>query len=187
MRADSRHRSLEDLCSLGRPMTHSATGAGTTSTVTATLAHDMIGGPHRGVTGYKGSTEAVVALLRGEVDATVKTLQALGKYARAGQVRILMTFEDSPSLEGVPAYGALGDPDFARFRMQRMIGGPPGIPAEIRARLTEALMAAATAPEVQDWSVRAGYPLDPIPGPEAVAMMDVLMGFYGANRDMPGR
>ncbi len=68
VKADSPYRTLEDLCSIGRPVKHSDNGRDTSS-IAGELAFELVDCEHAGVTGYKGSTEAVLAVMRGEVDA----------------------------------------------------------------------------------------------------------------------
>lgn len=129
---DSEFESLEDLCSQGEPFKHSDTGPASTSSVTARIAMSLIDCPIQNITGYKGSTDTIVGLMRGEVDATIKPIASLRKYADSGDVEILMTFEDEPSMEGVPTATELGYPDFANFDLRRIVGGPPGIPPTSR-------------------------------------------------------
>lgn len=126
--ADSPHRTVADLCAMDRPAKLSELGPGDTSGVAGDIALDLLECPHAGVTGYRGSSEAVVAILRGEVDATFKTLQALGKYHDSGDLRIILTFELAPSVEGAQTVADIGREDFATFRMLRMIGAPPACP-----------------------------------------------------------
>ncbi|MCG6901256.1 MAG: tripartite tricarboxylate transporter substrate binding protein [Rhodobacter sp.] len=184
VKADSEYQKLEDLCSLGRPFKHSDTGPASTSSVTAYIAMNLIDCPIINVTGYKGSSDTIVALMRGEVDATIKPIASLNKYVKSGDVRLLMTFEDTPSVEGVPSSGEAGYPDFSKFQVVRVIGGPPGIPADIAARLSEAVVAAASSDTVQEWSVSSKRPVDPVGPEETRALMDELMGFYTTYKDL---
>ncbi len=184
VQADSEFDSLEDLCSQGEPFKHSDTGPASTSSVTARIAMSLIDCPIQNITGYKGSTDTIIGLMRGEVDATIKPIASLQKYVELGDLKLLMTFEDEPSVEGVPTSTELGYPEFAKFNLRRIVGGPPGIPAEIQAKLSDALMQAATSAAVQEWSESSNRPLDPVGAEEASAEMSELMDFYSSYKDV---
>ncbi len=62
----------------------------------------LINCPITNVTGYKGSSGATVAVMRGEVDATLKPISSLRKYVKSGDMKFIVTFENKPSLKGVP-------------------------------------------------------------------------------------
>ena len=184
VQAGSEFDSLEDLCSQGEPFKHSDTGPASTSSVTARIAMSLIDCPILNVTGYKGSTDTIIGLMRGEVDATIKPIASLLKYQESGDVEILMTLEDERSLPDVPTSTELGYEDFANFNLRRIVGGPPGIPADVKAKLSEALMGAATSDAVQEWSASSNRPLDPVGGEEASAIMSNLMDFYVQYKDV---
>ncbi|SLN64006.1 Tripartite tricarboxylate transporter family receptor [Roseivivax jejudonensis] len=181
---DSGYESLEDLCSMGEPFKHSDTGPASTSSVTARIAMSLIDCPIQNITGYKGSTDTIIGLMRGEVDATIKPIASLYNYAESGDVKMLMTLEDERSLPDVPTSTELGYEDFANFTLRRIVGGPPGIPAEIQQRLSDALIEAANSEAVQEWSESSNRPLDPVGYEEASAEMTELMDFYTQYKDV---
>jgi tripartite-type tricarboxylate transporter receptor subunit TctC len=184
VKADSPYTSLEDLCTKETPFKHSDTGPASTSSVTAKIAMSLIDCPVQNVTGYKGSTNTIIAVMRGEVDATVKPIASLLKYQKAGDIRIIMTFEDERSLPDVPTSTELGYEDFAKFDLRRIVGGPPGLPTDIRDKLSDALMAAANSDAVQEWSASSSRPLDPVGAEDAQALMSSLMDFYSKYKDV---
>lgn len=184
VQADSEFTSLKDLCSMDRPVKLSDTGPASTSSVTSEIALSLIDCPHINVTGYKGSTDTIIGLIRGEVDATVKPIASLKKYVDSGDVKLIMTLEDEPSVEGVPSSTEAGYPDFANFDLRRIVGGPPGIPADIQAKLSDALMQAANSDAVQKWSASSNRPLDPVGAKDASALMTKLMDFYKQYKDV---
>jgi tripartite-type tricarboxylate transporter receptor subunit TctC len=186
VKADSPIGSLEDLCSLGRPAKLSDTGPNSTSSVTARVAMHLIDCPILNVTGYQGSSGAIVAVMRGEVDATLKPIASLLRYVESGDMRIILTFEDTASVDGVPSSTEAGYPQFAQFNLRRIVGGPPGMPADIQARLSEALMVAANSDAVRNWSADTSNPLDPVGSDEAAALMAELMSFYSQYKDVLG-
>ncbi len=184
VQADSEFNSLEDLCSQGKPFKHSDTGPASTSSVTARIAMSLIDCPIQNITGYKGSTDTIIGLMRGEVDATIKPIASLLKYVESGDVKLLMTLEDERSLPDVPTSTELGYEQFAKFNLRRIVGGPPGIPDDIRDKLSAALIEAANSPAVQEWSNSSNRPLDPVGAEEASAEMSELMDFYTQYKDI---
>ncbi|WP_375257246.1 tripartite tricarboxylate transporter substrate binding protein [Citreimonas sp.] len=181
---DSEFESLENLCAQGEPFKHSDTGPASTSSVTARIAMSVIDCPIQNVTGYKGSTDTIIGLMRGEVDATIKPIASLRKYAESGDVEIIMTFEDEPSMEGIPTSTELGYDQFANFDLRRIVGGPPGIPADITEKLSAAIIEAANSEAVQEWSESTGRPLDAVGAEEASQIMSNLMDFYSTYKDV---
>ncbi len=184
VQAGSPYKKLDDLCHLDRPFKHSDTGPASTSSVTAYIAMNLIDCPIVNVTGYKGSSDTIVGLMRGEVDATIKPIASLAKYVKSGDVRMIMTFEDKASVEGVPSSGESGYPDFSKFQVVRVVGGPPGIPADIATKLSDAIVAAASTESVQEWAKTSKNEVDPVGAEATKALMDDLMGFYSRYKDL---
>lgn len=184
VQADSKFDSLEALCSQGQPFKHSDTGPASTSSVTARVAMSLIDCPILNVTGYKGSTDTIIGLMRGEVDATIKPIASLKKYVDSGDLKLLMTFQNVSTVEGVPSSTDLGYTEFANFDLRRIVGGPPGIPDDIRDKLSAALLEAANSASVQEWATSTSQEMEPVGSAEATAIMTQLMGFYSQYKDV---
>lgn len=179
---DSPFQSLDDLCSMDQPFKHSDTGPASTSSVTAKIAMATIDCPILNVTGYKGSTDTIIGLMRGEVDATIKPIASLLKYS--DDLRFLMTFENDRTLEDVPTSTELGYDGFANFTLRRIIGAPPGLPDDIRDKLSAALLEAAETASMLEWAESTNNPLDPVGAAEAKVIMDDMMIFYTEYKDV---
>jgi len=178
VKADSPINSLKDLCSLGRPAKFSDTGPASTSSVTAKISMSLIECPMTNVTGYKGSSQTIVAAMRGEVDATLKPIGSLRKYVKSGDMKFLVTYENKPSIKGVSSSRELGYNEFEKLTLYRIVGGPPGLPKDVADKLADALLKAANSDAVKEWSTKSKKPLDPIGGAEASALMRDLSVFY---------
>jgi tripartite-type tricarboxylate transporter receptor subunit TctC len=184
VKADSPINSLKELCSLGRPAKFSDTGPTSTSSVTSQISMSLINCPITNVTGYKGSSGATVAVMRGEVDATLKPISSLRKYVKSGDMKFIVTFENKPSLKGVPSSRDLGHNEFEKLTLYRIVGAPPGLPSDIAKKLSDALYQAATSATVQEWSKKSKKPLEPLDSAEATKIMAELSGFYAKYKSI---
>ncbi|HSM42771.1 MAG TPA: tripartite tricarboxylate transporter substrate-binding protein [Afifellaceae bacterium] len=184
VKGDSEIDSVEKLCSLGREAKMSDTGASSTASVTTRIAFQLLDCPISDITGYKGSNDAMIAVMRGEVDATVKPIASLKKYTDSGDLKIIATFTKDDVLEGIPGATSIGKPELANFDLRRIIGGPPDLPPEIVEKLSAAFIAAANSAEVQEWANGAGVELEPVGADEASAIMSDLATFYAQYKDM---
>lgn len=180
VKSDSPIKSFKDLCSQGRPAKMSDTGASSTSSIVAKITFQLIDCPLVNVTGYKGSKGAMIAVMRGEVDATLKPVSSLGKYVKSGDLRMISTYTDNAVLDGVEATG----PELAQFNLRRLIAAPPGLPEDIRERLSAALLEAANSPEIKEWAANAGVTLDPVDAAGSAKMVADIDTLYGQYKDL---
>jgi putative tricarboxylic transport membrane protein len=171
--ANSPIKSVDDLKALSqtRAIKFTSTGpAGTAYSATQIAAH-LLGLKAQTITGYKGSSEYVVAAIRGDGDAVITALPLLRRMAAGKTLRILATFEAKSSVPGVPDATALGQPDLARLAVERLVAGPPGLPADIKATLAAALAAAMQTPQVAAWAKTADADLSPATPDQAAAIL----------------
>jgi tripartite-type tricarboxylate transporter receptor subunit TctC len=186
VKADSPIQSMEDLCNLGQPAKLSDTGLDSTSSITSVISFDIMGCPLTNVTGYAGSNDAMIAVIRGEVDATLKPVASLLQYTEegTGDLRLIVTYTEEEVVPGVPTVVDIGYPELAKFSVNRVIGGPPGMPEDVVAMLEEGFRKAVDAPAVQEWANSSGVDLDFMGAEETKAMMDDLASFYVQYKDL---
>ena len=79
VKADSEIDSVEELCADGPPKL-SDTGATSTAAVTTRIMFGILECEIVNVAGYAGSNDSMIAVISGEVDATVKPITSLAKY-----------------------------------------------------------------------------------------------------------
>ena len=133
------------------------------------------------VTGYKGSTEALLAMEKGEVDGSGTSWNTLKINRRnwldEKKVNILVQYARarSPELPDVPAAAELGrtaeDRTLLEFYMSgadigRAIMAPPGLPPERVAELRAAFDAAMKDPELLADIAKATAEFSPLSGVE---------------------
>jgi tripartite-type tricarboxylate transporter receptor subunit TctC len=97
---------------------------------------------------YKGSSEAMVALLAGEIDFACASIGTFVAQIKAGELRALFvtTPERVAVLADVPTARELGIAEMERIIGWSGIYGPPGLPADVMERLSQAMRAVAADP-----------------------------------------
>jgi tripartite-type tricarboxylate transporter receptor subunit TctC len=185
--ANSDINSVEDLCALGRPAKMSDTGATSTAAVTTRITFGILGCEIVDVTGYSGSNDAMIAVISGEVDATIKPITSLTKYLGDGgsdDMKVILTLTLEEAIPGIPTATDIGHPELAKFTLNRVIGGPPGMSPEVVSALEAGLRAASEDPEVTTWAEGAGVELEFLGAAETKALMDDLGSFYQQYKDL---
>lgn len=184
VRTDSPIQSVADLCALGQPIKLSDTGVDSTSSITAVIMFDILGCPITNITGYSGSNDTMIAVMRGEVDATLKPLGSLARYIESGDLRYIFTLTEDTVVEGVQNATDIGHPEIAKFTINRVVGGPPGMDPAVVQALADGLRTASEAPAVQEWGASSATTLNFMDPAETKAMMDDLSTFYVQYKDL---
>ncbi len=152
--ANSPLKSLADLQALSakRPVKFAVTGLEGTATAAAIIGTEVLGIRRQLITGYRGSSDYIVAAIRGDSDAVISATSTMMRFARAGQLRILASFDAHGAVPGVPDATALGKPELDQLTVERPVAAPPGTPAEIQNILSAALASALTDRKVVAWA-----------------------------------
>ncbi len=151
-------KSIADMQALSkrRAVKFTSTGAGSTGRAGALIASKLLGIHSQVITGYKGTSEYLVAAARGDGDAAVCSLTAMRGLAQANVIRIIASFEAKSSIPGVQDAMALGQPELIKIAETRPIAAPPGLPKNIQATLADALTKALKSPDVVSWAQKNG-------------------------------
>ena len=185
--ANNEINTVADLCGRGSPVKLSDTGATSTASVTTRITFGILGCDIVDVTGYSGSNDAMIAVISGEVDATIKPISSLARYLEgsgSGDLKLIMTLTEDQVMDGVPSASDAGHPELAKFTLNRVIGGPPGMPADVVAKLEEGLRAASESEAVTSWAEGANITLAFKGAEETAAMMQDLASFYEQYKDL---
>ena len=166
----SPYRSLADLQKAsaerpkGKPLRIGGIGLTTANAINATLALPMMKLPFTYVGGMKGSADAMVACIRGDLDMLFYPCESYSAYVKSGDLKIL--FHTGPKRDkdfpDVPTVEELGYPELVGLAMSVVIMGPPRMPENIRAALEKALVKAGNDPEIQAWSEKMKIPIEPL-------------------------
>lgn len=157
--ADSPLKTTADLIAYAKKnpdsLTVATAGAGTTMHL---LAESLAGMADVKIThvGYKGSSEAVTAILGGHTMATVDAIGTILPYVESGKMRVLLSFDPQPvtSLPGAPTAKSLGY-DLVYPAPYGLVG-PKGMPPAVVDKLYQAFKAAADSDEYKKLLVTLG-------------------------------
>ena len=148
--ANSPHKSLADVMKFLKAnpdkMTFASAGNGTSDHLTAELFWQETNtkGVH---VPYKGGAPAMSDLLGGQVDATFMNINTGLPNIKAGKLRALAitSTKRSPLLPDVPTMDELGFKGVTVYSWQAF-AAPKGLPADIKAKLRETIVAALNDP-----------------------------------------
>ena len=159
--ANSPHKSLADVLAFHKAnpgkMSFASAGNGTSDHLTAELFWQ-----ETGTTGlhipYKGGAPAMSDLLGGQVDATFMNINTGLPNIQAGKLRALAitSAKRSPLLPNVPTMDELGLKRITVYSWQAF-AAPKGLPADIKAKLHEAIVAGLNDPGVKPKLLELGF------------------------------
>jgi tripartite-type tricarboxylate transporter receptor subunit TctC len=154
--ANSPLQSFADVRALSakRPIKFAVTGLEGTATAAAIISTEVLGLRRQLITGYRGSSDYIVAAIRGDSDAVISATSTMMKFARAGQIRILASFAAHTAIPGIPDATALGKPELDQLTVERPVGAPPGTPADVCGILSTALAKALADRKVVTWAAQ---------------------------------
>ena len=159
--AASPHKTLADVIAFHKAnpgkMTFASSGNGSSDHLTAELFWQQTGtsGTH---IPYKGGAPAMSDLLGGQVDATFMNINTGLTNIKAGKLRALAitSTKRSPLLPDVPTLEEAGIKGATVYSWQA-IAAPRGLPADIKARLHEAIVTALNDASVKPKLLDLGF------------------------------
>jgi len=133
---------------------------------------------------YKGSSDSILSLIRGDADFGLETIAAAGPQIKAGKLRALAVTSPGRSrfLPDVPGLNELRLPG-ANFEVFYGVALPASVPKPIANKLAKAVSEAMSTPEVRE--KMAAQSLDVAnKGPEAMAevMKSEISRFKNLNK-----
>jgi len=171
-------RSIGDLRKLGRPVKMPSTDFGSTAFAGTAIFGEVLQFPIQHLTGYKGTNDYIVGVVRGDGDATISPVSTMRKFIQSGDMRGLFTTEKTSTLDGVPTIASLGHPELTGLGVDRFVLGPPGLPAEVVKALSDAMAKAIEDPELQALAKKSREPFAFLPAGEAKASAEQSLALY---------
>jgi tripartite-type tricarboxylate transporter receptor subunit TctC len=174
------------------------TGPGSIADTVPKLLNALTGTRFKLVTGYPASTEAMLAMERGEVDGASSSWAAVkvAKQAWLREHKIRIILQTAPEriaeLPDAPSLAEFGDNEidrqvFAIYASGSAIGrsvlGPPGIPADRVQLLRDAFQAMVKDPEFTADIGRLNVELDPLSGTQLAERIARTLAVPAAVRE----
>jgi len=159
--ASSPHKSLADVLAFLKAnpgkMTFASAGNGTSDHLTAELFWQETGTAGLHIP-YKGGAPAMTDLLGGQVEATFMNINTGLPQIRDGKLRALAitSSKRSPLLPDVPTMEESGFKGVTVYSWQAF-AAPKGLPADIKAKLHDALVAGLNDPQVKGRLLDLGF------------------------------
>lgn len=130
-------------------ITFATSGAGSSDHLTAALFWQKTGtsGIH---VPYKGGAPAITDLLAGHADVSFQNINAVIGHIKAGKLKALAITSEkrSPQLPQVPTLVEAGVQGVDVYSWQA-VAGPKGLPADVKKKLNESIVAALNDPETR--------------------------------------
>jgi tripartite-type tricarboxylate transporter receptor subunit TctC len=182
VQADSDIHSLEDLKGQDK-ITFVSIGYGTTVLAAIQIVAEQMGLMDKELiflTGYEGTSDQLVALVRGDGNATISPISTAVQYVRSGNLRPLaVTGENrNRNFPDTPTFAELGYPGLTPLNVQRSLAGPPGLDPVVLNLLREAFIRVMEDPEFKAAAAQAQMDVAPLTGDLAAAEIDANFGYY---------
>lgn len=201
----------EDLFS--RELIVGGVGAASAPSETPTLLRNLLGMKFRIVDGYKGSTELMLAMDRGEIEGLCQTVSGVEQlrpgWLGEGKLVVLFNMERQAlkELKAPSIHSFLKTPEEASIvafynssiEFGRPLAAPPGVPADRVTALRRAFDAAMVDPELIETAKKQGLEHSPFSGEELARRVDEIVRtpqsvidrtralIRSAQTDKPGR
>jgi tripartite-type tricarboxylate transporter receptor subunit TctC len=159
--ASSPHKNMADVIAFHKAnpgkMSFASSGNGSSDHLTAELFWQQTGTAGLHIP-YKGGAPAMADLLGSQVDATFMNINTGLPNIRAGKLRALAitSAKRSPLLPDVPTMDELGIKGVTVYSWQAF-AAPKGLPADIKAKLHDALVAGLNDPAVKPKLLDLGF------------------------------
>ncbi|MDH3239217.1 MAG: tripartite tricarboxylate transporter substrate binding protein [Alphaproteobacteria bacterium] len=173
-------KSLQSAKGLKYAVTSKASG----SYVAGKIMAKAMGMDIKFLTGYKGSAKISLSMVRGDTHLSLFNTRSFARWGKDGDIRAVMSFEPKSPFPGVPTARELGQPALEALTIERVVGTTPGVPADVRKKLSDALFAALNDPAIQGWHKKTKRPIDPLKGPETGKLLEDLAKFFTQYKDV---
>ncbi len=180
-------KSVAALKSMKRPAKFPDVGKPGSQWFATVIATEALGIKHVLIPGYKRSTEVALAAIRGDGDAVLGNLHSFDRFVKSGDLKSIGVFADASPWPGVPTSAQLGDPNLSHLVLERLVAGPPGIPADVAKVLGEAIGKAMHDPEVVAWAKKTHNTLDYESPERSRAMVNDALAFFSRFKDELGK
>ena len=150
------------------------------NTVAAALAFDKLGVKWKPLN-HEGASSAILSVIRGDADIIMASYESFQQYLDSGDMKAILFYDDvrSPKLPNTPIPAEVGLKELGQaLNSQRMIGAPPGLPADVRAVLETAIKKAVDDPGFIELMRKSKKSIDYLDGKESAAVVNQTMSSH---------
>lgn len=162
-------------------LTFVSTGYGSTILAASQIIADRVRGQSDALvflTGYTGTAESLVGLIRGDGNVAVAPIASALPYIESGDLRAVAVSGRARALDGVPTFAELGYPELTPLNVQRSLAGPPDMAPAMLADYRAAFAAATADPGFRRMAREAGMTLNPADGEAVIADVEASFTYY---------
>lgn len=134
--------------------------------------------------GYKGSAKIALSLIRGDTQLSLFAGNSYGKYAKGGDVKAVLSLEEKSPFKGVPTVGDIGHPGLTSLATERVVGGPPGMPANVVKILETAILKAGASKAIQEWAAKTRQTIKPLSAADTNKRVNGVLKFYSKYKSV---
>lgn len=163
---------------------YAVTSPSSTSYVAGKIMAKALGMNVKFLTGYKGSAKISLSLVRGDTHLSLFNTRSFAKWAKGGDLKAVLSFEKKSPFPGAPTVAEIGHPELEAITIERVVGTTPGVKADVKKTLSDALYNALNDPEIEAWHAKTGRPIDPMRADETAKHLQNLSAFYSKFKDV---
>lgn len=185
--ADSEFTDFQDIIDADRPVRFVSTGPGSVETISPLVLAEVYSFQAEVIPGFAGSGEARAAVVAGDADAHVQTLDSALPAIEAGDIRplVFISREGSEAAADVPTvYDFPPADDTQQETLEvlveltetgRPVASAPGLPPDVLTALREGFTCALEDEEFLAQAEEAQRPVGPLTGEETASLMDTVL------------
>lgn len=176
---DSGYPDFESMTNAEEPITFGIGGVGSDAYYATVIISEVLDFPANIIAGYPGGAEADAALLVGEVEAGVNSVDAALTRIEGtdANINVVISNDPNPKVPDVPLITEFGDAEQQEiltalasiYDLERILVGPPGIDEPCADFLSEAIYGAATGGPYVAEMAEAGLTASPLPRSEVLS------------------
>jgi tripartite-type tricarboxylate transporter receptor subunit TctC len=176
------YQSIDALKNAPEPLKYPITSPNSTAYVAGKIMAAAIGLNVKFLPGYKGSAKSSLSIIRGDTHLSLFAVRQHAKYAKGGDLKAVLSFEEKTPFPGVPTVREIGHPELAVLATERIIGTVPGTPKAIANALEQAIIKGGNEPSIQAWAKKGKRSLNPRSAADTGKRVAHLIKFYSKFR-----
>jgi tripartite-type tricarboxylate transporter receptor subunit TctC len=183
-------KTFDDLINSKKKLKVGVVGLGSSAGLGSLLAFEQLGLKADYIT-HEGSTEAIMAAVRGDVDYVQYPYPTMKKFIiDSDQLTPIITYNPKRygELKDIPTIVEKGKPEILDVvKMDYLIGGTPGIPDDVTKILRDAFQATMKDPEFVAGMEKAKQPVIPDSAEESLKIVESSLKIFAKYKDLVGQ